>query len=74
LDRTHLRFFTEKSLRAIFNGCDYKIEEMQGINPAFKKASITKIFSRILRKKYWLYIFLGKDSNFLQYGFRIKPK
>lgn len=33
LDRTHLRFFTKKSIRELFAGCDFKVEQMAGINP-----------------------------------------
>ena len=33
LDRTHLRFFTESSIRDMFTDAGYVIETMQGINP-----------------------------------------
>ena len=33
LDRTHLRFFTETSIREMFEEQDYIIEKLQGINP-----------------------------------------
>lgn len=33
LDKTHLRFFTEKSIRSMFLDEGFKIEHMEGINP-----------------------------------------
>ncbi|MDD5736893.1 MAG: class I SAM-dependent methyltransferase [Candidatus Omnitrophica bacterium] len=32
LDRTHLRFFTEKSIKEMFEGLDYEVLELDGIN------------------------------------------
>ncbi len=32
LDRTHLRFFTKKSILAFFADCDFKVEKIAGIN------------------------------------------
>jgi 2-polyprenyl-3-methyl-5-hydroxy-6-metoxy-1,4-benzoquinol methylase len=32
LDRTHLRFFTEKSIVALFDACGFKVDRIQGIN------------------------------------------
>lgn len=32
MDRTHLRFFTEKSMRRMIDDCGYKIERIEGIN------------------------------------------
>lgn len=33
LDRTHLRFFTARSIRSLFAGAGFVIEQMAGINP-----------------------------------------
>jgi hypothetical protein len=33
LDRTHLRFFTKKSIEAMFSDAGYAIETLEGINP-----------------------------------------
>lgn len=33
LDRTHLRFFTKKSIGALFNDCGFDIELVRGVNP-----------------------------------------
>lgn len=35
LDKTHLRFFTKKSIIRMFEECGYKIVSIQGINPAY---------------------------------------
>ncbi len=37
LDRTHLRFFTHKSLRRMFGNLGYSIEQIKGINPSRSK-------------------------------------
>lgn len=34
LDKTHLRFFTEKSIRKMFELCGYNVLQIEGINPA----------------------------------------
>jgi 2-polyprenyl-3-methyl-5-hydroxy-6-metoxy-1,4-benzoquinol methylase len=36
LDRTHLRFFTEKSIVALFDTCGFKVDRIQGINETRK--------------------------------------
>lgn len=67
LDRTHLRFFTEKSLKRTFTDHEFIIEEFCGINQAtFKKRSIKNFIKKLL-----IYI-IGRDSRYLQFGFRIK--
>lgn len=33
LDRTHLRFFTRSSMRALFRDCGFQVDAMTGINP-----------------------------------------
>jgi len=68
LDRTHLRFFTEKSLRRLFRDQGFLIEEFVGINsvPA-------GVFPLRLLIKNLCALILGSDTRFLQFGFRIKP-
>jgi len=62
LDRTHLRFFTEKSLKRTFIEHEFIIEEFCGI---------CRYSSKNLKE--WLQIYiLGGDTRFLQFGFRIK--
>ena len=71
LDRTHLRFFTEKSLKQIFRDNGFEVEKFQGINIGREKAaSMKKYFIKFF---YHLTIlFFGQDLKFIQFGFRIK--
>lgn len=60
LDRTHLRFFTKKSIKRLFTNCDMRIKLIQGINldkPVGRKV-------RLLR--FLLHRFLD-DIEVLQY-------
>jgi len=68
LDRTHLRFFTEKSLRRLFRDQGFLIEEFGGLN-----AVPVGIFPLRLFIKNLCALILGSDTRFLQFGFRIKP-
>jgi len=46
LDRTHLRFFTQKSMVQMFTDCGYKVERIEGINAdklPFKMALINRV-------------------------------
>ncbi|MDO8370163.1 MAG: hypothetical protein Q7S71_05620 [Candidatus Nitrotoga sp.] len=38
LDRTHLRFFTKKSIVATIAQCGYELVNLQGINPHYSRA------------------------------------
>ena len=67
LDRTHLRFFTEKSILRDFTKFNFTVEKFYGIHPyvlSFK--SISNIKMKIFM------FFAGKDTKYLQFGFRIK--
>lgn len=63
-DRTHLRFFTEKSIRRLFAETGYTIEEMRGINPRG---------GRKLALLQWLTLGRHSDMRFLQFGVRARP-
>lgn len=74
LDYSHLRFFTEKSLKNTFLKNGYKIESFEGINDfSVKTKSIRKLV-----KYYYLKLVLSllsinnSDIKFQQYGFKIK--
>ena len=69
LDRTHLRFFTERSMKRTFQQHNYELECLKYLN-------IIKLrFHPLSRLFYNILIFLlGKDTRPLQFGFRIKPK
>ncbi|PWR00216.1 class I SAM-dependent methyltransferase [Leucothrix pacifica] len=67
LDRTHLRFFTEKSIIQTFARHDFIINKFEGINSiSFKPSSLKKIAKIITIKA------LGKDTLHLQFGFCVK--
>lgn len=59
LDRTHLRFFTPKSMQRLFDECGYTIHRMQGIRR-----------SRKLRVRIWNLLFGGRlwDAFYLQFA------
>ena len=76
LDRTHLRFFTEKSLKRTILDHGFLIESFHGINSAIIKSKAIKI---LIRNTIILIICFGsfgyyKDIQFLQYGFRARYK
>lgn len=67
LDRTHLRFFTEKSLKNTLNEHNYQIIEFQGIN-TIRNTFITIILQLILR------ILGHSDTLYLQFACLVKTK
>ena len=67
LDRTHLRFFTKKSLIRTFKNNEFSIEKFYGINGVkFFGFSIKSFLKNIC------ILLLGSDSRYLQFGFCIK--
>lgn len=69
LDRTHLRFFTEKSLRRTLIENGFQIDLLQGIDPAAVKGFNAR------RMAVWLSrICLGNDTQYRQFGFRVRPR
>lgn len=68
LDRTHLKFFTEKSLRRLFHCHHYEVEMLSGINDVSSRGFFPRMFSKLL------YLILGNDVRFIQLGFRVKIK
>lgn len=66
LDRTHLKFFTEKSLKNLFTQHHYRIETIRGINDISSRAFFPRLFAKLL------YLILGNDIRFIQIGFRVK--
>jgi 2-polyprenyl-3-methyl-5-hydroxy-6-metoxy-1,4-benzoquinol methylase len=65
LDRTHLRFFTELSIRNMFSSLSFEIVRIDGINPSHSKN--LKLFN---------FLTLGalKDAKYLQFACVIRPK
>ncbi|MBX2874293.1 MAG: class I SAM-dependent methyltransferase [Saprospiraceae bacterium] len=68
LDRTHYRFFTEKSLRAILAQHQYQIEHFEGINRYEGDSLIKGLFGQLVTA------FLGKDTRYLQFAIRVRKK
>lgn len=68
LDRTHFRFFTQKSLLATLERHQYQVEFMQGINgyegDAWWKSLIGSLAIAVL----------GQDTRYLQFAIRIREK
>lgn len=84
LDRTHLRFFTGKSLRRTLVIHDYFIEEFNGLNsiikngitrntnkPSWLQNMVFKVVSLVVVILSFGYYF---DTQFPQYGFRVRYK
>ena len=72
LDRTHLRFFTEKSLRRALSDGGYVIEEIKGLN-GISPGSRSPLKSLA---KYGLVMTLrliADDARYLQFAFRVRP-
>jgi len=60
-DRTHLRFFTRKSMLALFEDCGYTVRTMTGIQRYRAQSRAKKAISRLL-------VGSLEDLNFLQYA------
>ena len=76
LDRTHLRFFTEKSLLRTLEEHRFEILNFQRINlQSFKRIKMVEKFP-FLRPCLQIAVgtFLGKDSLYLQFACLLKPK
>lgn len=65
LDRTHLRFFTKKSMQRLFGDCGLSVTRMEGLNwqalPGFM-AIINRLSGRAL-----------DDMYYLQFGIQARP-
>lgn len=67
LDRTHVRFFTKKSIKTLFSDHGFALEMLGGINCDLEWESAAQPFKRELWAK-----MLGADSRPLQFGFRAR--
>lgn len=66
LDRTHLRFFTRKSLRRTILEHGYRIDGWENLNPL-----VLPLYWKI--PAYCVVAVLGWDTQYLQFGIRIQP-
>ncbi|MGH1363093.1 MAG: class I SAM-dependent methyltransferase [Calditrichia bacterium] len=65
LDRTHLRFFTQKSLLKTIADHQFGIDKFEGINP-YRGNSFAKRGAGLFAS-----MVFGKDVNYLQFGMRL---
>ena len=72
LDKTHLRFFTLNSIKRDFLSNQFNIDKLYGINKIAFEGKTFDIFKMILFEL--LFILLGQDTKFLQFGFRVQLK
>jgi 2-polyprenyl-3-methyl-5-hydroxy-6-metoxy-1,4-benzoquinol methylase len=71
LDKSHLRFFSKRSLLRAFNENGYEIVDVRGINPyKFQMNSFKSIVKFFLFQV--TYLIFGKDIKFLQFGFHVR--
>jgi 2-polyprenyl-3-methyl-5-hydroxy-6-metoxy-1,4-benzoquinol methylase len=70
LDRTHLWFFTERSIRSAFEKVGYKIELIKGVNPlqVLHPGQVRRF--RIIN---WLLLNKIEDMNYLQFAVVARP-
>jgi len=64
LDYTHLRFFTDKSMRRLFTECGYAVDELRPSGPD-RFSLIKKIVSPF-------FLPIGTDTLYMQMAFRVK--
>ena len=74
LDRTHLRFFTGKSLYRTFLNNNFEIQRLAGVNSDFRRRlTIRQLCKNTLLLAVILLTFgFFRDLQYLQYGFRLK--
>ena len=65
LDKTHLRFFTKKSMRDMFSALDYEILKLKGLDRATSKIARAASVATLG----WL-----SDTLYSQYGCQVRPR
>ncbi len=82
-DRTHLRFFTQKSLLRSFHEHGYVLERFQGINDDLHRplptGSVKRIVKDLVKRSMLVAVLLvsfgaARDLRYLQFGFRARPE
>lgn len=68
-DRTHLRFFTAKSMTRMFDECGYDVIEQVGVNPQWWDSTkkLRRLFFRIFPK-------FTEDMRYVQYVTVARPR
>ena len=74
LDRTHLRFFTEKSLRRALTGNGFAVQELHGINSVFRwpKSLMDTAKVAVAAAAIGGTIGFAADVRFFQFAFRAR--
>ena len=74
LDRTHLRFFTRRSLSRFFNECGLTQVKTKGLNSAFYKPDRMGSFVKAVLSFFMIVVSLGYfwDVQFVQFGSQLK--
>jgi 2-polyprenyl-3-methyl-5-hydroxy-6-metoxy-1,4-benzoquinol methylase len=74
LDRTHLRFFTERSLRRSLQEAGYTIEILHGISDCLKFGWSKHAFTSFVMAYAAIFFSLGRfrDIRYLQFAFRAR--
>jgi 2-polyprenyl-3-methyl-5-hydroxy-6-metoxy-1,4-benzoquinol methylase len=65
LDRTHMRFFTELSIKDMFKSLNFDIVRMEGITPT--RSRNLKLLNFLTRNSF-------EDARYLQFACVVKPK
>jgi SAM-dependent methyltransferase len=68
LDKTHVRFFTRRSVVALFEQAGFEIRRIEGINPYFLMEPEDKRLWRRYRSISWLPVSGVADMRYLQFG------
>jgi 2-polyprenyl-3-methyl-5-hydroxy-6-metoxy-1,4-benzoquinol methylase len=71
LDKTHLRFFTKRSMLSIFDNLDFDVEIIEGINP------LNKVHPQYFRKFKFINQLLFnniEDMRYLQFALVARPR
>jgi 2-polyprenyl-3-methyl-5-hydroxy-6-metoxy-1,4-benzoquinol methylase len=79
LDKTHLRFFTQRSLRRSLMATGYEAERISGLRSVFRFDAgipLKKAIANWLITLLAIVVTLGhaSDTQYLQFGFRARPR
>lgn len=65
-DRTHLRFFTKKSIPRLFEEADFSVVSLQGVNANYgRKVKLLNLLTgnRFEDSKYWQFVVVAKPKG-----------